>query len=139
MKKFFKKIPTGVLTLLTLILICYVSLDDNPFDVNDVQLFYGADKVVHAIMYGFLTMVMIYEMTKGLYFFKPNWQLYICLIAFNCLFSTLIESLQELMDLGRCYDIYDIIANCSGVIIGFLLMKFILLDIIIDKMTSFDD
>jgi len=116
-----------------------VSLDDNPFDVNDVQLFYGADKVVHAIMYAFLTMVMIYEMTKGLYFFKPNWQLYICLIAFNCLFSTLIESLQELMDLGRCYDIYDIIANCSGVIIGFLLMKFILLDIIIDKMTSFDD
>lgn len=139
MKKFLKKIPSGVLSLVTLILICYVSLDDNPFEVNRIQLFYGADKVIHAIMYGFLTMVMIYEVTKYYFFFKPDWESYAFIIVINCLISILIELIQEVMEIGRHYDMYDIIANCSGVIIGFLLMKFILLNLIIKFMDTDDD
>lgn len=136
MKKFINKIPSGLLSLITFVVIIYVSLDNNPFEINQVQLFEGADKIIHALMYGFLVMVMIYESSKFLYFEEPDFISYILLIMMSFLFSVSMELLQEIMEIGRHMDIYDIIANLSGIIIGSLVMKFGLLDLINKKLDT---
>lgn len=136
MKKFINKIPSGLLSLITFVVIIYVSLDNNPFEINQVQLFEGADKIIHALMYGFLVMVMIYESSKFLYFEEPDFISYILLIMMSFLFSVSMELLQEIMEIGRHMDIYDIIANLRGIIIGSLVMKFGLLDLINKKLDT---
>lgn len=136
MKKFINKIPSGLLSLITFVVIIYVSLDNNPFEINQVQLFEGADKIIHALMYGFWVMVMIYESSKFLYFEEPDFISYILLIMMSFLFSVSKELLQEIMEIGRHMDIYDIIANLSGIIIGSLVMKFGLLDLINKKLDT---
>ncbi len=136
MKKFINKIPSGLLSLITFVVIIYVSLDNNPFEINQVQLFEGADKIIHALMYGFWVMVMIYESSKFLYFEEPDFISYILLIMMSFLFSVSMELLQEIMEIGRHMDIYDIIANLSGIIIGSLVMKFGLLDLINKKLDT---
>lgn len=134
MKKFINKIPSGLLSLITFVVIIYVSLDNNPFEINQVRLFEGADKIIHALMYGFFVMVMIYESSKYLYFEEPDFISYILLIMMSFLFSVSMELLQEIMEIGRHMDIYDIIANLSGIIIGSLVMKFGLLAFIERKL-----
>lgn len=134
MKKFINKIPSGLLSLITFVVIIYVSLDNNPFEINRVQLFEGADKIIHALMYGFFVMVMIYESSKYLYFEESDFISYILLFMMAFLFSVAMELLQELMEIGRHMDIYDIIANTSGIILGILAMKFGLLAFIERKL-----
>ena len=57
----------------------------------------------------------------------------------NSLLSVLVELVQELMKIGRHFDIYDIVANCAGVLVCGLVMKFFLMDWIAEKMDSIDD
>jgi glycopeptide antibiotics resistance protein len=139
MIKFFKKIKPGVLYVITLAIILYISLSSNPLNVRGFEWYYGSDKIIHAVMWGFLTMVMAYEVSKALYFFDPGWELYICMFLINSLLSVLVELVQELMKIGRHFDIYDIVANCAGVLVCGLVMKFILMDWIAEKMDSIDD
>ena len=139
MIKFFKKIKPGVLYVITLAIILYISLSSNPLNVRGFEWYYGSDKIIHAVMWGFLTMVMAYEGSKALYFFDPGWELYICMFLINSLLSVLVELVQELMKIGRHFDIYDIVANCAGVLVCGLVMKFFLMDWIAEKMDSIDD
>ena len=139
MIKFFKKIKPGVLYVITLAIILYISLSSNPLNVRGFEWYYGSDKIIHAVMWGFLTMVMAYEVSKALYFFDPGWGLYICMFLINSLLSVLVELVQELMKIGRHFDIYDIVANCAGVLVCGLVMKFFLMDWIAEKMDSIDD
>lgn len=136
MKKIIKKIPTGLLSVLTIALIAYLSLDDDPFDASRVQLFEDADKVVHAIMYAFLTCVLVFDCAKskisvGL---KVKSICLCALVAFA--FSMLMEYLQDAMGLGRAADIGDVIANFTGTVIGFLSMKYVFLKRIYEILRS---
>ena len=63
-KRLVEKMPKGLMSIMTILLITYLSLDDNPFDANDVRLFEGMDKVVHCIMYWFLALILMIDWTK---------------------------------------------------------------------------
>lgn len=138
MKKIINKIPTGLLSLLTMGLILYVSLDSNPFEVNKIELFYGADKVIHGLMYFVLASVLIFDCAK---YKNPGTlnvgQSILCALA-AFVFSVLMEVLQGAMGLGRAASVGDGIANFVGALIGFMSMKYVFLQRFYEIMRSED-
>ena len=124
-KRLVEKMPKGLMSIMTILLITYLSLDDNPFDANDVRLFEGMDKVVHCIMYWFLALILMIDWTKIKNYIKISAvSMWVC-VAIAFAFSALMEYLQDAMGLGRAASWADALANFTGTILGFLSMKFV--------------
>lgn len=108
------KVPTGLLSALTVIAILWLTLAPHPTGDLDLPLFPGADKVVHAIMFGVLAFVVCLETMK-----RHGWKMLslplIGVIAFLCAaFGTGIEILQRAMGLGREFEVLDILSDAAG-------------------------
>lgn len=108
------KVPAGLLSALTFILILWLTLAPHPTGEVEIPLFPGADKIVHLVMFAFLTCVALLEMMK-----HNKWQclslVTIGIMALVC--SALgfgIELLQRAMGLGRSFEILDILADAAG-------------------------
>lgn len=113
-RNFISKFPTGLLTGLTLIAILWLTLVPHPLGKAHFSLFKGADKVVHVVMFGFLTLVMLLDTMK-----ECKWAMLslvkIGLVAFACgALGVLIEWGQKKMGLGRSFEVLDILANAAG-------------------------
>ena len=128
MKINFYSIGYYKFTILTLVLIIFLSLSggeniNKPWYLN----FEGSDKVIHFLMYGFLTLVylsertFIFRMKKKT---KPAKWYFVLWIIF---IGAAIEIFQPLLA-DRTKDIWDFTANTGGVIIAyltfFMIMKF---------------
>lgn len=110
------KIPTGLLTGVTLALILWLTLAPHPTGDLDLPLFPGADKVVHVIMFGFITFTALLETMK-----YEKWEMLslvtVGVISIACaLLGIGIEVIQRAMGLGRSFEILDILADTGGAI-----------------------
>lgn len=106
-------VPKYQLTAIVTVMILYLTLLPQPLGEEDFQLFDGADKVVHFIMFGGLTGTFIFDRWR---MHRPL-SLRGALITALCsaLFGAVIEWLQSAMQLGRTgNDLYDAIANTLG-------------------------
>jgi VanZ family protein len=74
------------------------------------------DKIYHFIAYSGLAFLWIS-------YYKPNQKNGILVIVFFCaiVFGILLESIQHQINSKRTYDIYDMLANCLGVVFGTLI------------------
>ncbi|MDE6400820.1 MAG: VanZ family protein, partial [Muribaculaceae bacterium] len=80
-------------------------------------LFPGADKVVHAMMFGFLAIMILFDRQR-----KDGWRTlsvpFIFLgAALSILMGVGIEVAQLKMDMGRGYEVADMVADAVGVAI----------------------
>lgn len=112
------KVPAGLLSGVTLALILWFTLAPHPAGDLEIPLFPGADKVVHGLMFGFLTFVMLLEWMK-----HRKWQLLqlnlIAIAAFlNAAIGIAIEFIQRAMGLGRTLEILDMLADSAGAFVG---------------------
>jgi VanZ family protein len=86
-----------------------------PQDLPQVQLFEGADKVVHFLMYLFFSILGCWalkaeENRSGIWLTLPvtiGW-------------GMLMELIQLEMHAGRSFSWYDILANSAGVVVGII-------------------
>ncbi|MCM1075851.1 MAG: VanZ family protein [Bacteroides sp.] len=110
--KHLRWIPLHQLTLAVVIVILYLTLLPKPLGEEEFHLFPGADKVVHACMFGGLTLTYIFERMRG---HRPL-TLRQALLAATVVsaFGIIIEFLQDGMNLGRSGDIMDAIADTVG-------------------------
>lgn len=114
LKHILSKIPTGVLSGITIAVILWLTLAPHPTGDLDLPLFPGADKVVHAIMFGFLAFVILLEDMK-----RRGWKMVslpvIAVVAFAVsAFGAGVEVIQRAMGLGRAFEILDIFADAGG-------------------------
>lgn len=119
------RIPKGLMSILIVMIVAYISLDKNPFDTNKISLFEGADKVIHCIVYCVMTLIFMVDWAKIRY--PKNitiLSMWVC-VAISFVYSLLMEYMQDAMQLGRTASVYDVIANLIGALLGFLFMKFI--------------
>lgn len=117
-RKLIGRVPTGVLSGATVALILWLTLAPHPAGDLDLPLFPGADKVVHAVMFGFLTVVVLLETMK-----RRRWTpiplVGIAAVAFACTALGIgIEFLQRAMGMGRSLEILDMLADAAGTMIG---------------------
>lgn len=103
-------------TALTLGVVLYATLWPDPVAADDVMLFPGADKLIHAIMMGGLTSAILFDMRRAGH--SLTRRRILAVGAVIVVFSVIDEILQAAMDLGRAFEAVDILADTAGIIIA---------------------
>lgn len=76
------------------------------------------DKIFHALAYAvFFALVLNYLQIKNV-----TGAIWIAMIV-PIVYGIVIEFLQESLSTARTFDVYDMLANAAGVIIGFIVVK----------------
>ena len=117
LKNILDKIPCGVCSGLTVVLILWLTLAPQPVGEMDVPLFEGADKVVHTIMFGWLTWMLWIDTGKRTHRSPTVRATMLCALV-AAAFGALIEVLQSAMHLGRSMEAADFIADFAGTLIA---------------------
>lgn len=114
-------LPPWTLTIITIAVILWMTLAPHPLGDEDIPLFPGADKLVHAIMFGGLTIVALLDITR-----RQRWRpvparclWFVAILA--SLLGVLIEICQWKMGLGRSFEWADIAADTAGAFLCALL------------------
>lgn len=118
-----KHTPPWIPSTAVIAIIGYISLDSDPLSISHIHLFYGADKIIHFIMYFTLCTVLILDYAKTR---LPHHTQLSTEIAFTTLafaLGLIFEVLQGAITENRTFDIYDIVANTSGAVAGFAFLK----------------
>ena len=84
-----------------------------PQDFPQVQLFEGADKVVHFLMYLIFSLLGCWSLKTE---FNRTRILFIIPITMG--WGIFMEIMQLNMQIGRSFSWYDELANCVGVLVG---------------------
>lgn len=116
-------------TILTVLAVLWLTLAPNPTPDVEIPSFLGeyADKVVHAIMFGGITAVVIFDYKRRL----PDAPRPLTAGAVSALaiaviiFSIADEWAQGVMGLGRSADILDLAADFAGMFIAMLVAPWI--------------
>lgn len=116
MSRFLRIIPDYQATMAVTVTILYLTLFPQPLGDEEFPMFPGADKVVHAIMFGTLAGALIFDRWhEGR---TLSWKgAVLCAIAATAA-GGLIELLQQWMALGRGCDIYDFLADTAGALLA---------------------
>lgn len=120
-KGLLDRIPTGLLTGATLLLILWLTLAPHPTGDMEIELFPGADKVIHALMFGFLTFTACEETMKSRRWQPLAMPLMLTIAAAASCIGIGIEFAQQAMGLGRSMESLDIVADTAGAFLAALL------------------
>lgn len=114
------------MTILTALLIAVLSLmPAQEFPQVEVPF---ADKWTHCVMYGFMTMVMLFEHGgKQFRLVRTNWSIHIIIILIASFWGGLMELLQALCTTTRSGEFMDFVANALGAVIVIIIYRIITL------------
>jgi len=123
--KYLNRVPPGLFSAVVTLAILWLTLAPQPLPDNDVSLFEGADKVVHALMFGGLVFAMVVDRRllcdrrrDGGYKMKRQLPALLCMAAAATVFGGLIELFQGWMAMGRGCDPLDFLADAVGSVIS---------------------
>lgn len=114
MRQRISSLPPWTFSVLTLLVICWLTLFPKPFGEESPQLFEGADKVVHALMFGGLSIMILLDYQRRHNWMLIKWTGVALASILSFLIGVGIEYLQLAMSLGRGFEIGDIIADAVG-------------------------
>lgn len=107
------------------VVIAYLSLSPNEYNTPVDLGFFPVDKLVHFVMYFTLAMASLIQMSRlGKIKSPKSVLLWACMMP--VLFGGLIELIQAYFTTDRSGDWLDFTANCTGVVISYLLFKILL-------------
>ena len=115
-KRCLEKFPPVFFTFITLGVILWLTLAPKPLGDNAPSLFPGADKIVHGIMFGFFTIMMILDWQRGHNWNDAGWPKTMVAILISTTLGVMIEVAQLNMNLGRGFEWEDMIADGVGAI-----------------------
>lgn len=112
-REIFSRLPYWLFSIITTLLILWLTLMPDPLGDDAPTLFPGADKVVHAIMFGFLSVMLLLDYQR-----KHGWRETgsgVMLIAafISSALGILIEFIQRWMAMGRGFDPGDMVADVA--------------------------
>lgn len=107
--------PTG----LTALVVLYATLWPDPMAADQVMLFPGADKLIHAIMMGGLSSAILFDIRRS----GQSLSKKVCKrVGIGMVIFSLADEIgQSAMELGRTFEVLDFLADSGGVILGILL------------------
>ena len=123
MKRFLQKMPPWTLTVVVVVLIIYLTLVPQPLPETDIQLFPGADKLVHAIMFGALAGAICLDVARRRGIEKLTTRfLSFCFLG-TTIAGAVIEFLQKYMNVGRSCELWDFVADTSGALLAVIIAR----------------
>jgi glycopeptide antibiotics resistance protein len=102
------------ITIIWSLVILWLSLYPFEVDAHGIKLFSNADKIIHLCMHGVMSFLLAWNIQPEKWTSKKA----LVLIFATILYGIVIEVTQELMNLGRSFDYFDIMANSLGVLLG---------------------
>lgn len=111
--KIINLMPRLTCSSLTVALILWLTLASRPVGEMDVPLFPGADKLVHAVMFGFLAWMLYIDLGKVRRHVPSVTAAVLCALS-SLLFGALTELLQGIMEAGRSMEGADLAADALG-------------------------
>lgn len=117
--KFINNIAFNPYLLLLGIAILSLSPGNNFPEDNKISI-PNLDKIIHFLMYFVLTFSILFKYSRKR-IKKGKINIYILIFASS--YGILMELLQNVMNLGRSASFYDFMANESGILMAFLLVK----------------
>lgn len=109
--------PRLACSSLTVALILWLTLAPRPVGEMDVPLFPGADKLVHAVMFGFLAWMLYIDLGKTHRSVPSATDTFLCAAA-SAIFGATTELLQNIMEAGRSMEGADWVADTLGAAIA---------------------
>jgi len=89
-------------------------------DIPKLKTFPYFDKMVHIIMYAGLSYLMLWNLSEN-----SSKRKYLGTFCFVFGWGFLMEIIQGISNMGRSFELIDIIANTSGIILGFITWVFL--------------
>lgn len=114
--------PRWLPTVLITAAILYLTLAPHPIDTNDMPLFEGADKLVHAIMFGAFAVVLLYDWNRHRAS-APRTSLVLASGALAIVFGAAIEWMQAHLTTARSGDAWDLLADAVGVVAALVICR----------------
>lgn len=106
--------PAWIVSILTILAILWLTLAPKPLGEEPPPLFPGADKIAHAIMFGGLSVTLLFDWQRK-HKWKPiTFSLAFLFALFSAVFGLVIEVAQSGMGLGRSFEFGDVIADTAG-------------------------
>lgn len=124
-KKRLSKIPAGTFTIFTVLAILWLTLAPKPLGEKPPSLFEGADKLAHAVMFGGLAIIILFDRQRKHNWKTIPWPIVLLAASVSSIIGILIEIIQDRMGLGRGFETGDIIADVSGAFIFSLIWLFL--------------
>lgn len=112
--KWMQRVPHWLCTVLCLGVILYLTLMPDPLGDEELPLFPGADKIAHGLMFFGLTLCMLFDAMR-VHGWRPLSLPAISVISLIGMGAGIgIEYLQDVMDLGRGKEFWDMAADAFG-------------------------
>lgn len=125
MKRFLLALPCGLLSVIAIGIVAYLSLWPDPLGASHISLFPGSDKVVHFLMYFVCTSVFFFDYAKHRLPHHTKLNVVLALTTAAIALGLLMEVGQLALQLGRTFDYNDIIANSLGALAALAAFKWI--------------
>jgi VanZ family protein len=87
-----------------------------PQDLPKVSLFYGADKIIHFMMYFIFSMLSCWALKTEKHYFRL-----LLIVLATIGWGMFMEFVQMEMHMGRSFSFYDMVANGLGVFVGVII------------------
>lgn len=118
-------LPAWMLSIITLVVIFWLTLAPQPLGEDPPSFFPGADKLAHGIMFGGFTAMMLLDWQRKHGWKAVWWNRAIVCAFLASLVGILIEFAQANMSLGRSFEYEDIIADVCGAFIFAIIWEFL--------------
>ena len=118
----FDKLPSGTVSIVILIIILILTLDENPVSI-ELPNVVGMDKLVHGIMFGGLAMSICLDVQRRDWSKLVGVRVIIFASVVSSLVGIVVEMMQHCMANGRTYEGADIVADVIGAIVFALIAR----------------
>lgn len=112
------------LSAICFIAILWLTLSPDPTGGLPVPIFPGADKIIHGIMFGGQTLCICVDLRRRDFnrIVSPAW--IAAAIVFSSIFGIIIEYAQSAMELGRGFEVADMISDAAGTFLFAIAWRF---------------
>jgi len=119
----------GILRMITPLLFIVISLTfllllpGNDIEGSSWWETYKIDKLVHIIAFAILALSTSITLSKLRVLIDTNYRLMTLILVVCTIFGTILEFLQQELRVGRSAELLDIVADCIGVLLGFVIFR----------------
>lgn len=122
---------SGILRMITPLLFIVISLTfllllpGNDIEGSSWWETYKIDKLVHIIAFAILALSTSITLSKLRVLIDTNYRLMTLILVVCTIFGTILEFLQQELRVGRSAELLDIVADCIGVLLGFVIFRIV--------------
>jgi VanZ family protein len=122
---------SGILRMITPLLFVVISLTfllllpGNDLEGSSWWETYKIDKVVHIVTFSILSLSTSITLSKLRVLIDTNYRLMTLILVVCTIFGTILEFLQQELRVGRSAELLDIVADCIGVLLGFVIFRIV--------------